>query len=759
MRSAVGNHRLRTKFLLSLVLTTAALSCATLLIVRSSVERHVQRETIVETRNSLMTFQVLIHQRQIALSRKAVLMATLGALSNGDPEEFADSTDDPLRTEGTDLVALAQPDGTITAFHTTNPSLQIGVAEQLFDASLAKHRMADWWVAGGSIYQVALQPVDKAPTDKETRGFAIVGQEMGYRSVRDLGRISSSEVVFSYGKDVVISTLAPLDEQELGRKLKDWAAPEPIQIGNNRYYAGSVVLDASSPRVPRLTLLRSYEQASAFLEHLNRVLLGLGIVAVIAGALLAFLISDTFTRPLANLVEGVRALERGDFAYPLQARGRDEVAHVTRAFDRMRNTLQKQESERQQLEDQLRQSQKMEALGRLAGGVAHDFNNLLTVIKGHCELLQLTVTPGTRVADSAEQIRKAADRAVSLTRQMLAFSRRQLLQPTTLNLNALVEDMNKLVKRIIHEDIEFVFEPGGSLGQVRADAGQIEQVLLNLIVNACDAMPSGGKLLIETKNATVDLASSGSIHPGTYVVLSVTDTGFGMTPETQARMFDPFFTTKEKGKGTGLGLATVYGVISQSGGHISVASVVGKGTRMDVYLPRIAEEQAEPAETGPTTAAAAPAHETVLLAEDEPEVRALAEEFLTRAGYQVIVAQDGVEALKLGGRLGESVDLLLTDVVMPKMRGTDLATRLMVQNPNLKVVYMSGYLEATDGERLDGRVLQKPFSRETLLGAISGALRDEHVHRDPVVPPHCNGDKPEQAKPSHGQAPITDTVL
>jgi signal transduction histidine kinase/CheY-like chemotaxis protein len=756
MRYAVRNHRLRTKFLLSLVLTTATLSCATLLIVRNSVERHVKRETIAETRNSLMTFQVLIHQRQIALSRKADLMATLGALSDGDPEEFADSTDDPLRTEGTDLVALAQPDGTITAFHTTNPSLQIGVAEQLLNASLAKHSMADWWVAGGSVYQVALQSIDKAPTDKESGGFAIVGQEMGYRAVRDLGRISSSEVVFSYGNEVVVSTLAPLDEQELGRKLKDWVTPEPIQIGSNRYYAGSMVLAASSPRVPRLTLLRSYDQAGAFLEHLNRVLLGLGIVAVIVGALLAFLISDTFTRPLASLVEGVRALERGDFAYPLQARGGDEVAHVTRAFDRMRNTLQKEESQRQQLEDQLRQSQKMEALGRLAGGVAHDFNNLLTVIKGHCELLQLTVTPGTRVADSAEQIRKAADRAASLTRQMLAFSRRQLLQPTTLNLNALVEDMNKLVKRLIHEDIEFVFEPGASLGPVRADVGQIEQVLLNLIVNSCDAMPSGGKLLIETKNVTVDAASAGSIPPGKYVVLSVTDTGVGMTPETQALMFDPFFTTKEKGKGTGLGLATVYGVISQSGGQILVASTVGKGTRVDVYLPRIAEDQTEPAESRPKTAVAAPAHETILLAEDEPEVRALAEQFLTRVGYRVIVAQDGVEALEVAGRLRGTVDLLLTDVVMPKMRGTDLAARLMAQIPNLKVVYMSGYLESTNGDRLEGTVLQKPFSRETLLGAISGALRDEQVDRDRVAPPRSDGVAPE---PSPQRAPITDTVL
>jgi two-component system, cell cycle sensor histidine kinase and response regulator CckA len=735
MRSIGRNHRLRTKFLLSLVSTTAALSCATLLIVRHSVERHVQQATIEETRNSLMTFQVLIRQRQIALSRKADLMATLGALSDGDPEEFVDSTVDPLRTEGTDLVALAQPDGTITAFHTTNPSLGIGLAEQLLHASLAQHRLEDWWVAGGSIYQVALQPIDKAPTDKESRGLAIVGQEVGYRSVRDLGRISSSEVAFSYGNEVVISTLAPLDEQELGRKLKDWTRPEPIQIGNNRYYAGSMVLTAASSRVPRLTLLKSYDRASAFLGHLNRVLLGLGIVAVIAGALLAFLISDTFTRPLANLVEGVRALERGDFGYPLQARGRDEVAHVTRAFDRMRNTLQKEESQRQQLEDQLRQSQKMEALGRLAGGVAHDFNNLLTVIKGHCDLLQLSVAPGGQVGDCAEQIRKAADRAVGLTRQMLAFSRRQLLQPTILNLNVLVEDMTKLVKRLIHEDIEFSFEPGASLGQVRADAGQIEQVLLNLIVNACDAMPSGGELLIETKNVSIDSGLPSSIQPGQYVVLSVTDTGFGMSPETQARMFDPFFTTKEEDKGTGLGLATVYGVISQSGGHISVTSAIGKGTRIDVYLPRIAAEfEPGPAETEGKTATTAPAHEVILLAEDEPEVRALAEQFLTSAGYHVVAAQDGLEALELADRLSVPVDLLLTDVVMPKMRGTDLARHLMPRVPNLKVVYMSGYLEPTNGdrERLEDRVLQKPFSRETLLQAIRETLRNGHLRRDRV---------------------------
>jgi signal transduction histidine kinase/CheY-like chemotaxis protein len=741
--------RLRTKFLLSLVLTTATLSCATLFIVRQAVKAHVRLEIVADTRNSLVSLQALIQQHQIALSRKADLMATLGAMSAADPGEFETSTDNPLGAEGTDLVALADPHGKITVFRTTNPSLRIAVAEEMLRHSLAAGRSADWWSSGGSVYQIALQPILTNRSGANVpSGFAVVGQEMNYRTVRDLGRISASEVAVTSGTDVAISTLAPLEEHELGRRLGDWTIPEPIQIGDDRYYAGSIVLTPGSQPAARLTVLKSYDQATIFLEQLNHTLLGLGIVAILAGAMLAFLISDTFTRPLASLVEGVRALERGDFAYPLAAQGRDEVAQVTRAFDRMRSTLQKGEAQKQHLEEQLRQSQKMEALGQLAGGVAHDFNNLLTIIKGHGELLSLSVGSNGRLSDSAQQIRKAADRAASLTRQMLAFSRRQVLQPTVLDLNVLVEDMSKLVKRLIHEDIAFAFQPGTSLGQVKADAGQMEQVLLNLIVNSCDAMPSGGTLLVETRNVDVDSDPArllADVEPGSYVLLAVTDTGHGMDAATQARMFDPFFTTKGKDKGTGLGLATVYGVVRQSGGFIRVESTPSRGTRIEVYLPRMAERhrsEAKTADSKPATSARA--GETVLLAEDETEVRALAAQFLTAAGYRVMTARDGAEALEIAQRLNEPIDLLVTDIVMPNMRGTELARRLRELLPELKVLYMSGYLGPVDGsaDLLNGaRLLQKPFSRDVLVHHANEAL-GEAVAAPTASTPATNASRP-----------------
>jgi nitrogen-specific signal transduction histidine kinase len=396
----------------------------------------------------------------------------------------------------------------------------------------------------------------------------------------------------------------------------------------------------------------------------------------------------------------------------------------------MRSTLQKNEAHRQQLEDQLRQAQKMDALGRLAGGVAHDFNNLLTVIKGHGDLLLGRLEPADSLHMSGVQIVKAADRAASLTRQLLAFCRMQLLQPKVVDLNALVSEMCSLLRRLVREDIAFTFQAGESLGRVKADPGQIEQVIVNLTVNACDAMPEGGKLTIETHNVNVDekwAAARPPIQPGGYVLLAVTDTGQGMDASTRARIFEPFFTTKEQGKGTGLGLATVYGVVKQSGGCIWVDSEPGKGARFEVYLPRV-EERTEfgraleiPAEQVRRTA-------TVLIAEDEEGVRELASEFVSSAGYTVLTAKDGMEALAIAEQSDRPIDLLITDVVMPKMRGPELAKRLKALHPDLRIVYMSGYLEynSSNGQFLEeGFFLQKPFSRNTLVSKVDEALSHE----------------------------------
>ncbi len=396
---------------------------------------------------------------------------------------------------------------------------------------------------------------------------------------------------------------------------------------------------------------------------------------------------------------------------------------------RVRLVVAQDISERHQLEQQLRQSQKMEAVGRLAGGVAHDFNNLLTVIKGHAELLLNGPAPSEHYTRKIEQIDRAADRATALTRQLLAFSRLQVLQPHVMNLNDVVEEMGRLLPRLIGEDVELVIRRSEDLGAIRADASQMEQVIMNLAVNARDAMPKGGKILIETSNVELDSTYS-AMHPivrqGRYVLLAVSDSGMGMDAETQARIFEPFFTTKAQGKGTGLGLSTVYGVVKQSGGFIWVYSEVGRGSCFKIYLPRV-DQPVERVGAAPFVSDAPRGTETILLAEDEQDVREVAREFLESGGYTVIEARDGAEALKKVEKHLGAIDLLITDMVMPGMTGQDLTVRLLQARPNIRVLYMSGYSEraAADSTRGDSsmRLLAKPFSRWALLRAVHEILK------------------------------------
>ncbi len=720
--------RLRTKFILSLVLVTAGLTCGTLLVVMRSAEAQMQREIEEGARNAILTFRVVEQQQQIALSRKADLLATLAYIRSGDASTIRDASENPWQSDDCNLFVLADRKGKVVALRTTTPTFSAATAEELLRRSVKEGGRAGWWLSGKRLYQVVWQPYyADAPLNNTLLGTVVVGREIDAARASDLGRISASQMVFRHGGDVVVSTLLAIKEQELAVQIQDRPAPEQIQIEGERFFASSVELGPGMHSDLSLTVLKSYDSLMASLLRLKHLLLGLGLMAVLAGVGLVFVITDRFTSPLASLVEGVRAVERGDFTYPLGSNGGDELAQVTRAFDRMRSTLQKNETHRQQLENQLRQSQKMDALGRLAGGVAHDFNNLLTVIKGHGDLLLGRLEPADSLRLSGLQIVKAADRAASLTRQLLAFCRMQLLQPKVLDLNALVSDMCSLLRRLVREDIAFAFQAGESLGRVKADPGQIEQVIINLTVNACDAMPEGGKLTIETHNVKVDeewAAARPPIRPGAYVLLAVTDTGQGMDASTRARIFEPFFTTKEQGKGTGLGLATVYGVVKQSGGCIWVNSEPGKGARFEVYLPRV-EERAEAARAQEVPDASVRRRATVLIAEDEEAVRELASEFVSSAGYTVLTAKDGAEALAIAERSAEPIHLLITDVVMPKMRGPELAKRLKVLQSDLKIVYMSGYLEFNSGNGQfleEGFFLQKPFSRNTLVGKVDEAL-------------------------------------
>jgi PAS domain S-box-containing protein len=389
-------------------------------------------------------------------------------------------------------------------------------------------------------------------------------------------------------------------------------------------------------------------------------------------------------------------------------------------------------TERKQLEAQLQRAGRMEAIGRLAGGIAHDFNNLLTIIKGYTELALKRPRISPELQADVERIEDAAERASTLVRQLLAFSRRQVLQPKLVDLNSIVMGLDKLLRRLMDEGIEMSALPGKNLGTIKADPGQMEQVIMNLVVNARDAMPNGGRLTVETANVELDAAYASehaTVKPGSYVMLAVSDTGTGMSPETVAHIFEPFYTTKESGRGTGLGLSTVYGIVKQSGGYIWVYSEPGRGSSFKVYLPRV-EEAPEALPAARAASGEQKGSETILLVEDQPQVRELARMALSEKGYTVLVTSNPDDAEMMCARHGAEIHLLLTDLIMPGISGRELAKRLTARHPKMRVLYMSGYTfsivaqtAAQNGLLEDGvAFLQKPFTPSALSEKVREVL-------------------------------------
>lgn len=464
-----------------------------------------------------------------------------------------------------------------------------------------------------------------------------------------------------------------------------------------------------------------YQESVRIYNKTRNSFLFIGALATLSGLLIAIFFARSITRPLAEGVRIANRLAEGDFTVPIEVQAGDETGQLLLALKNMAEKLKQVQS----LEQQLLQSQKLENVGRLAGGIAHDFNNLLTVIGGFSELTLRKMNGNESLKNNIREIQKAAERAGNLTRQLLAFSRRQIMEMKNVDLNLLLKDLEKMLARLINEDIEFNLIMAQDLGTVMVDPGQIEQVIVNLVVNAKDAMPSGGRLTIETANCELDETFCqnhvGSVS-GPYVRLSVSDTGIGMTPEVKKKVFEPFFTTKEMGKGTGLGLSMVYGIVKQSGGHVWVYSEEGYGTTCKIYLPR-QETQADPVLRQEEVVQLARRTETVLLVEDEPSVRSLSASVLRDQGYQVLEAGNGLEALHLAREKEVNrINLLLTDVIMPKMSGRELADTLIGLHPEMKVLFTSGYTDDVIAHHgvlePDTAFLQKPFTPISLARKV-----------------------------------------
>jgi signal transduction histidine kinase/ActR/RegA family two-component response regulator len=711
--------KLRTKFLLSLLLVTTGLTGASLFIVRRSVRLHAREELSRELANSAATLRDFQARRERAAERSAELLANVplvkAMMVTRDPATIQDASADIWRSAGADLLVLADPAGSVMALSNSGRALPREVVAGILAS--AAGTQPGWWSVDGRLYQIFYHSIDSgSSSERNSVGLLVVGYELSPLLAQQVSNIADGQVAFRTRDRIVAGTLTMEQTAALqaDSQVRAGHGPREVKLGDEAFVVNAFQLSPRSSDV-ELIVLKSYDRATVFMERMNRLIIGVGVVAVLLGAGFVFFISHTFTRPLGELVTGVRALSKGDFSFPLKSAGHDEVAELTSAFGRMRSSLE-------ETQKRMVNSARLEAVGQLAGGVAHDFNNLITIIKGYTDLLLSQFQPGDPSAKYAQEVRKAGDRAASLTRQLLAFSRKQVLQRQAVDLNLVIGNLQNMLKVLVGEHIEVVTASGTGLPKVMADPGQIEQVIMNLVVNARDAMPDGGRIEVSTATVEIDQATAAAreAKPGYYVRLSVADTGSGMDETTLKQIFQPFFTTKEVGKGTGLGLAIVYGVVKQSGGFVEVVSTVGEGSTFHVFLPELiaeatsARQQEDKLESSMGT-------ERILVVEDEAGVRGMVRETLSQRGYKVLEARNGEEALRVYEEHGKNIDLLLMDVVMPKGGGLDVAEKLRAHTP--KILLMSGYTDRINEiEKSRFNLLPKPFAPDTLAQRIREVL-------------------------------------
>jgi signal transduction histidine kinase/CheY-like chemotaxis protein len=567
----------------------------------------------------------------------------------------------------------------------------------------------------------------------EVLGTLTVGYALDDDLARSFAQVTGAEINFVAGDTLYASSLQPAERTALAAALahEEWGARRGVgsvrRIGANEYASAAFPLSLDGDdTLARLIVLENWAAVQGFLNQLRWRLLATGAVIFAVAVGMAVFFSRRLARPLEDLATAAQDIAGGNWTRQLPVRGGAEEAVMAQAVNAMTTSLRHWYEEAKARDDQLRQAQKVEALGRLAGGVAHDFNNFLTAIKGYGELLLETFETGDKRRSKVDGILKAADTAAGLTRQLLAFSRKRVVAVQVFSIGRLLADTEKLLRRLIGEDIDLRTSVAPEVGSIKADPHQVEQVLLNLVVNARDAMPRGGTIDIELTDVHLSAEEGAALELGAggYVLLTVRDTGCGMTPEVKARIFEPFFTTKQEGAGTGLGLAVVFGIIEQVGGAVAVETELNRGTTFQVYIPHTSEAQAEAAAKAP--AASSGGSETILLVEDEPQVAELVTRALRKSGYTVLRASRGGEALEMVRTSDTRIDLLLTDIVMPGMNGRELADRVRQMRPEMPVLYMSGYSDdAILRHGVEAATMQfigKPFSIKALTSKIREVL-------------------------------------
>jgi signal transduction histidine kinase/CheY-like chemotaxis protein len=589
---------------------------------------------------------------------------------------------------------------------------------------------------GARLFLVVSEP---ARFGDEVLGTLTAGFALDDALARRLAQETGWEVNLVTGGRLAASSLAGVDRESLAALVAAGdprfrsgakAAVQPIGAGTYTVGVSPLSPEPSQRDAGSLILLQDWTATAAFVARSQWLIGSIGLAVFATAVGVGWVFAQRTVQPLNELVAAAGDIADGNWSRRATPKGGAETTMLAKAFNDMTTSLRHWYEEARQRDDQFRQAQKMEAIGRLAGGVAHDFNNLLTAIKGYGELISDDLRPDDPHREDLGEIVKAADRASELTRQLLAFSRRQVVMPRVIAINETIAGTYQLLRRLIGEDIELMSALAPGTSPVRGDPGQIEQLLVNLAVNARDAMPTGGRLRIELSNVVFG-ARAGIEHPklspGPYIQLTVSDTGCGMDEATASRIFEPFFTTKGPGRGTGLGLAMVYGVVEQLGGAIDVETAVGRGTTFRLYFPEasgeVPDESVGPAHAMPASLRGS---ETILLVEDDPHVRTLIERSLVRLGYEVLSAANGQDALELVRLRSDATDLLLTDVVMPGMNGRELAQKVMAEGGTSRVMFMSGY---SDDAVLQHGIetttvcfIQKPFAMDDLALRIRETL-------------------------------------